>query len=60
MKSGANFVDRNRIKELAKAGKKAPAISKSLGIEESCVKAFMPKVVRKTKKAETLPPPSFE
>jgi len=43
MKRGANFIERNKITEMAKSGVDVPEISARLGIAEDVVEAFMPK-----------------
>jgi hypothetical protein len=42
MKPGANFEDRNRIREWAEQGKDPEFISQALNIEVKVVRAFMP------------------
>ena len=42
MKSGANTVDQNKIRDLAEKGMPSDEISYQLKIEEKVVKAFMP------------------
>jgi len=49
MKPGANFEDRNRIRELAEEGKSAEEISQRLAIDLKAVIGHLPKPEAETK-----------
>ncbi len=50
MKSGANFMDQNRIKEMIEAGKDAKEISDALYINLDHIETYVKKTVKKAVK----------